>query len=456
MSRLIVLSNRVQLPDGKPVAGGLAIALTNALSETDGVWLGWNGDIIENDFSPANQQHRDNFPTFSNLPEFATVTTSQIDYVTTAFTRTQYQHFYCGFANSVLWAMLHNRADLVTQHPDDYAMYQQVNEIFARQLQKIARPDDVIWVHDYHFLSVAYYCRQLGLTNRIGFFLHIPFAKVNVWQTLSQSEALLSHLSEYDLIGTQTQQDSQNCLTVLQHFNPDFIDVDKIKAYPIGVNVEKITEQVSNLSPRHNDVQKIIAVDRIDYSKGILERLSAYQRFLQQYPAYQTHVQLHQIAVPSRLDITTYQQLYNTVKQKIADINHEFYTENWQAIVYQEALLSHQTLMQTLYFSDICWINSLKDGMNLVAKEYIASQNPRNPGVLMLSQYAGASEQMTDAVIIDPHDPTSLQHGLLTALQMPLTQRIQRHHALQNVVKNSHIRAWRQRFLQDLATCQNS
>lgn len=516
MSRLIVLSNRVKMPDNNPMAGGLAVALQDTLTGNSVIWMGWNGDII--DSSDAGEIN-----SFSNYKQENVAsprmqgTHAEVTYMTTALTTRQYQHFYCGFANNVLWPMLHEQPKLINQAPEDYAGYQAVNRLFAQQLKSIIQPDDVIWVHDYHFLSVAYHCKKLGIKNRIGFFLHIPFAPLAFWQRLAQSCELIKHLAHYDVLGTQTQQDKAHCLAVLQHYlkenlveeNPfedslaknsllDFLPinvlyskqpVDKahtasgtqlklhlelkpqhtliINAYPIGVNVTKIQQQVSYLlSPlslssikhiQNNDTvkpisQRIIAVDRIDYSKGLLERFSGYRDFLQQYPAYQNRLQLLQIACPSRLDLPTYQRLYKEVKQAVYNVNQQFLpnTDSWQAIDYSEEVLSHETVMIAFCQSDIGWVNSLQDGMNLVAKEYIAAQNPDNPGVLMLSRYAGAAEQMQAALIIDPHQPKSIIEGLNTALTMTLGERKSRYQALLQGLQQDNLHAWQQSFLDDL------
>ena len=513
MSRLIVLSNRVKMPDNNPMAGGLAIALQDVLNGKSVVWMGWNGEIVEryndgysNEFSSIKQT--------ALADADAPCANTFITYMTTALTTEQYQQFYCGFANNVLWPLLHERVDLISQAPEDYAGYQTVNHLFAKQLKKIIEPDDVIWVHDYYFLSVAYHCRQLGIRNRIGFFFHIPFVLLPFWQSLDKSGELITHLAHYDVLGTQTQQDRANCLAVCQYYLKDkvleacflnylpinflhdnhaaslhklsdmqlLLDLDlksqhslMIDAYPIGINVTRIQQQISHLSLQYDKAnqnkktiksaaQKIIAVDRIDYSKGLLKRFSAYRNFLQQNPLYQNQLTLLQIACPSRLNVPAYQRLYDDVKYTINDVNQQFLlstcrndiSENentinsWQAINYCESVISHETLMTLFWQSDIGWVNSLKDGMNLVAKEYIAAQNPDNPGVLLLSCYAGAAEQMQAAVIIDPHQPKSMTEGLGIALTMPLDERQSRYQSLLQGLQQDNLQAWQQRFLEDL------
>lgn len=519
MSRLIVLSNRVTLPDNQPIAGGLAVALQDILQGSSVIWMGWNGEVVEshndgtdNDFSIYNDA------TLTNTEPSSI--TKCLTYMTTAFTRAQYQQFYCGFANNVLWLLLHERPELISQAAEDYLGYQEVNRLFARQIKQIIEPDDVIWVHDYHFLSVAYYCRKLGISNRIGLFLHIPFAPLSFWQPLEQSAELIAHLSHYDVLGTQTEQDKTNCLAVLQHYlkerllpnrlladlpintystKDDFIDAYRsavnellirlevraqhsliVKAYPIGVNVTKIQQQVAHLwssstsSIKANRqtikpaTQQIIAVDRIDYSKGLLKRFSAYRAFLQHYPYYKNQLQLLQIACPSRLDLPAYQRLYDKVRRAISEVNQQFSPHactpdslkadtvsankavDWQAIDYSEQVLDHKALMGLFSQSDVGWVNSLKDGMNLVAKEYIAAQNPDNPGVLLLSRYAGAAEQMQEALIIDPLQIESMIQGLRVALTMPLVERQARYQKLLQGLQTDNLQAWQRRFLEDL------
>lgn len=562
MSRLIVLSNRVKMPDNNPMAGGLAVALQDVLIANSGIWMGWNGDILDRNIidtfinipTCTNNDHGSHFndsvtdKAWGNINEFTSRedtsfanadfkgSDSKINYMTTALTSSQYQQYYCGFANSVLWPMLHEQIDLISQAPEDYTGYQTVNRLFARQLKKVIKPDDVIWIHDYHFLSVAYYCRQLGMNNRIGFFLHIPFAPLAFWHQLDKSPELIRHLAHYDILGTQTQKDKANCLAVIQHYlkscllesslhkdnfannsliadnslkdipntkhaqslaksngatavklmlnldlgAPHYLSVD---AYPIGVNVEKIQQQVANLSKQPslhlqskktlNPVaQQIIAVDRIDYSKGLLEKFAAYRKFLQHYPIFQNQLDFLQIACPSRLDLPVYQRLRESVRLTVNEVNQQFLpsdiktdiletenlkvkdfkanTDNWQAITYSECVLNHEALMKAFWHSDIGWVNSLKDGMNLVAKEYIAAQNPNNPGVLVLSRYAGASEQMQAAVIIDPYRPKSIIEGLYTALNMPLAERKNRYHTLLKGLQENDLHHWHQDFLNDL------
>ena len=454
MSKLIVLSNRVSLPNpDKPAAGGLAVALQDALDETGGIWLGWNGEQINND-----QQ-----------AEFGRINNKNVEYLTCPLTHQQYEQYYCGFANNTLWPAMHERADLIECNAEEYETYQQVNRLFAEKLKDIAQPDDVIWVHDYHFFSVARYCRELGMQNKIGFFLHIPFARLAIWRQIPMANRLIQDLCQYDVVGLQTEHDQnlcmQACTTLLQaqKIQQYLLSYQKrittIKCYPIGVNpdhIQKVARQYADDSQSVFDFdalgkqQTIIGVDRIDYSKGLLERFNAYSDFLATYPEYHRQVTDLQIACPCRLDIVAYQELFKRLKEKVKTINAQFAQDDWLPIECSHDVVAHEALMGIYRKSSICWISSIRDGMNLVAKEYIAAQDPENPGVLILSKYTGAAEQMPEAIIVDPEDPKAMVQALKLALDMPQEERIRRYQKLIAGLKAFDINDWRNAFLVDL------
>lgn len=464
MSKLIVLSNRVNLPNKKSpkaVAGGLAVALQEALAKDGGIWVGWNGQVVTN---------------ISNMPDivnqFATEQHDKVTYVTTAFSPIQYEKYYCGYANNRLWAGMHDRTDLIVSSSEDFSVYQAVNRMFAKQLQQIAQPDDMIWIQDYHFFAVARHCRDLGMKQRIGFFLHIPFPQLWVWDFLTYGQTLIQQLLDYNVVGLQTQQDAQNCVAVIEQLLPHAIQITQtnahtlishgnhttlIQAYPIGINpvyIHKLASQplsnpavLKNLTPT---ITTILAVERLDYTKGIPERLQAFAAFLQRYPQYLEQIQLYQIACPSRLDIETYQQLRQQVHTLVEQINSQFATASWQPIIYQEDPVNHDNLMPLFRQCQICWVNSLKDGMNLVAKEYIAAQDEQNAGILILSKNAGAAHQLQQAILVDPTDNDSMIEGLYQALTMTKQQRQQRHQSLLQGIYETDINTWRAHFLADL------
>ncbi|QIO05837.1 alpha,alpha-trehalose-phosphate synthase (UDP-forming) [Acinetobacter shaoyimingii] len=498
MSKLIVLSNRVNIPSADHhAAGGLAVALQDALKEIGGVWLGWNGEKVET----KDQQH------------FQTVHIDQVDYITCPLTHKEYQDYYCGFSNNTLWPAMHEREDLIEFDQNEFKTYLSVNQLFALELKKIAQPDDMIWVHDYHFLSVAAYCRQLGMKNRMGFFLHIPFAKQSIWKKLSVADQLIGNLCEYDVIGLQTEYDQQKCMSICQGFvqaqpkntvdisleqskrnfahtiqdshierqknkcqvldsadeasentSSHFLNAQhrmiKIECYPIGVNPElirKTAEQQNHLSiddifeMEHSALQKtIISVDRVDYSKGMLERFDAFADFLKQHPEYHQMITDLQIACPCRMDIPAYETLFKNVQAKVKEINQQYMQGDWSPINCTHDTVGHDQLMKLYRDADICWVNSLKDGMNLVAKEFIAAQNEDDPGVLILSKYAGSAEQMPEAILIDPHHTKSMVDALKKALSMSKVEKQERYRELFKGLKQFDIHHWRNSFLKDL------
>ena len=464
MSKLIVLSNRVNLPNKqspKAVAGGLAVALQEALAKDGGIWVGWNGQVMTNISDKPD-----------TVNQFATEQHDKVTYVTTAFSPMQYEKYYCGYANNRLWAGMHDRTDLIVSSSEDFSVYQAVNRMFAKQLQQIAQPDDMIWIQDYHFFAVARHCRDLGMKQRIGFFLHIPFPQLWVWDFLTYGQTLIQQLLDYDVVGLQTQQDAQNCVAVIEQLLPHAIQITQtnvrtlithgnhttlIQAYPIGINpvyIHKLASQLLSdqavLKNLSSTITTILAVERLDYTKGIPERLQAFAAFLQRYPQYLEQIQLYQIACPSRLDIQTYQQLRQQVHTLVEQINSQFATASWQPIIYQEDPVSHDNLMPLFRQCQICWVNSLKDGMNLVAKEYIAAQDEQNAGVLILSKNAGAAHQLQQAILVDPNSNDSMIEGLYQALTMTKQQREQRHQSLLQSIYETDIDTWRAHFLADL------
>ena len=453
MSRLIVVSNRVSLPQSQQSAGGLAVALNDALQDQGGIWLGWNGEQIQDHESLGfhQQQHQ------------------QVLYVTTPMTHTEYQGFYSGFANNTLWPMLHSRSDLMREDDEQFLIYQQVNQRFAEQIANIAQPEDIIWVHDYHFLSLAKYCRQLGLNNRIGFFLHIPFSPLQYWQQLQVAETLLQDLLEYDVIGLQTRIDQQICLQIYKDVLHSTIEQNIIfhkkrqvlvQAYPIGVNPKLIQKAAQGHSLKLEHYFKpcpdvslplVVSAERVDYSKGIPERIDAIEALLREKSLLGCFAAV-QVACPCRMEVPIYKRLFEQVNQRIDAINQDLKTATWQPIYLTNQMLPHHELMQLYRRSQICWVDSLRDGMNLVAKEYIAAQDPSNPGVLILSRYAGAAEQMQEALIVNPYDSNSLKKALYQALTMSLAERVSRYKALIKGIYAEDIEHWRERFLTDLKT----
>jgi trehalose 6-phosphate synthase len=452
MSRLIVVSNRVApTQEGRPAAGGLAIGVLDALKETGGVWFGWSGEIVGEATPPEIEQQ-------------GTVT-----YATVGLTRRDYDQYYRGFSNATLWPTFHYRTDLSRYDRQEYGGYLRVNATLAKQLKAMLKPDDIIWAHDYHLLPFARALRELGVTNPIGFFLHIPFPVPEMLRTVPPHEELVRALCSYDVVGFQTQSDRQAFVDYIERggFGTASDDgmvhafgrVLKAGTYPIGIYPDAIAKaaeqfsdrkQVGTLRDSMHGRRLIMSVDRLDYSKGLVERFQAFERLLQNAPNWQGCVSLVQIAPPTRSDVQTYQRIRQTLEGEAGRINGRFAQLDWTPIQYLNRKYERNILMALFRLSQVGYVTPLRDGMNLVAKEYVASQDPADPGVLVLSQFAGAAEQLPGALIVNPFDLTQMADALARALAMPLEERQARHAEMMKRLRANDLSTWRDAFLDDL------
>ena len=453
MGQLIVVSNRVAIPEKSTSAraGGLAVAVSAALKERSGIWFGWSGKIAAHGAAAARE-----------------VVDNGITYVTLDLIREDHQEYYRGFANRVLWPILHYRIDLAEFSRRDLSGYLRVNDNFARELHKILRPDDFLWVHDYHLMPVAKALRERGHKNRIGFFLHIPCPPPEILTALPNHERLLPSLCDYDLVGFQTGDDAFNfsryltreCGLHSRDFN--FIAGDRtvrVGAFPVGIETEAFVHLARNSMrlPFVKRVMKslngrvlIIGVDRLDYSKGIAQRLSAFERFLQKQPEWRGKVTYLQIAPKTRTEIPEYADIEQEIGLAAGRINGDFGEADWTPIRYVNRAYGHATLAGLYRAARVALVTPLRDGMNLVAKEYVASQNPDDPGVLILSRFAGAAHECKTALLVNPYDPDSVAAALGQAIAMSLGERRERHDAMFRTLSRNDIRHWAQGFLTEL------
>jgi trehalose 6-phosphate synthase len=453
LGQLIVVSNRVAIPEKSTSAraGGLAVAVSAALKERSGIWFGWSGKIAAHGAAAARE-----------------VVDNGITYVTLDLIREDHQEYYRGFANRVLWPILHYRIDLAEFSRRDLSGYLRVNDNFARELHKILRPDDLLWVHDYHLMPVAKALRERGHKNRIGFFLHIPCPPPEILTALPNHERLLPSLCDYDLVGFQTGDDAFNfsryltreCGLHSRDFN--FIAGDRtvrIGAFPVGIETEAFVHLARNSMrlPFVKRVMKslngrvlIIGVDRLDYSKGIAQRLSAFERFLQKQPEWRGKVTYLQIAPKTRTEIPEYADIEQEIGLAAGRINGDFGEADWTPIRYVNRAYGHATLAGLYRAARVALVTPLRDGMNLVAKEYVASQNPDDPGVLILSRFAGAAHECKTALLVNPYDPDSVAAALGQAISMSLGERRERHEAMFRTLSRNDIQHWAQGFLTEL------
>ncbi|WP_075182045.1 alpha,alpha-trehalose-phosphate synthase [Pantoea sp. 1.19] len=456
MSRLVVVSNRIAIPDGQSNgAGGLAVGILDALKSTGGIWYGWNGEVGaaggEDDEEKLNTESHDG-----------------IQYTSFSLNQHDYDLYYCQFSNTVIWPAFHYRLDLVQYQREAWEGYCHVNEKLARRLQPLLKPDDILWIHDYHLLPFAYYCRKLGINNRIGFFLHIPFPTPEIFTALPPCRDLMEMLSDYDLLGFQTDSDRTAFLeslaiqTPLQNDDPQQHQAwgkrFMTAVYPIGIEPDAIREMAEGpLPPKMaamkkelGDAKNIIACERLDYSKGLPERFLAYEALLENYPQHRGKIRYSQIAPTSRGDVQAYQDIRHQLETEAGRINGTYGTLGWTPLYYLNQHFDRRLLMKIFRLTDIGLVTPLRDGMNLVAKEYVAAQNPDDPGVLVLSRFAGAANELTSALIVNPYDRDDVAAALDRAATMSQNERISRYNDMMAVLRKNDISHWRESYLADL------
>ena len=458
MSRLIIVSNRVSVPGprDKASAGGLAVALYAALRAYAGVWFGWSGRVVDSVSAKTDLVHADG-----------------VTIATTDLSHEDYDEYYNGFANSTLWPLFHYRTDLAAFDRRFDKRYHSVNARFAHGVAPLLEPDDLIWVHDYHLIACAEELRRMGVKQRIGFFLHIPFPAPQILATLPNHQALVRALFAYDLVGFQTSTD----LAAFQDYViyeaggsikgagllSAFGRTISAGVFPIGIDAAEMAEMArSPEAVRHFDRMSksmagrklIIGVDRLDYTKGLPERVAAFERFLEAYPGNRGQVTFLQIAPSSRPDVKDYVEIREELEAAAGRINGQFADFDWVPIRYVNRSYPRRSLAGLYRVSQAALVTPLRDGMNLVAKEFVAAQDPENPGVLVLSQFAGAAHQLTAALIVNPYDIDDVVEALNKALHMPLEERIERWREMNNVITGEDVAAWRDSFVHALQQVQ--
>jgi trehalose 6-phosphate synthase len=452
MKRLVCVSNRISLPRRTNPPGGLAVGVLAALQSTGGLWFGWSGETSE--------EHQAE-------PEI--LVRGNVRFATIDLTATDLNAYYNGYCNSTLWPLFHYFPDRFTHDQDQHDTYHAVNALFARQLVKLLEPGDVIWVHDYQLIPLGRYLRREGFEGAIGFFLHIPFPHVQVLRVLPGYGELVRDLCQYDLVGFQTDDDLRSFLSCIDPAQTQlplergYVEMSgravRLGVYPIGVDVDQITievdsaatqESVRRLSRSLQGRKLIVGCDRLDYSKGLPERFAAFEHFLESFPENRGKVTYLQIAPLSRGEVGAYSEIRQALEQAAGRTNGRLAEAEWTPIRYLNRNYSHGALMGFLRAADVALVTPVRDGMNLVAKEFVAAQDPDDPGVLILSPLAGASDELPLALQMNPYDKRGMALAIQTALNMPLTERRQRYEQLLAAVREHDIHAWYGRFLQDL------
>ncbi len=450
VGRVIIASNRVPSPDEKAAtAGGLAVALADAATEGS-LWFGWSGRRAEETATEAN----------------ITISSEGVTFATIDIAERDYQKFYNGFANGALWPLLHYRTGLLRFNRPDYDAYRAVNRAFAEALFPLIEPDDLIWIHDYQLLTMGAELRALGITNRIGFFLHIPFVPPSLLQVLPPANELMEALSACDVIGFQTVGDVQAFLDNAQVSLGVTPDANNSYTYagrkirvvhtPIGIDAKKferqaeraeLTADAARLHESLGDRALVLGVDRLDYSKGLPQRFDAFGRLLYAYPQHRRCVNFLQIAARSRQEVGSYQTLRRELDRRAGDINGEFSDFDWVPLRYMTHPVKRNAIAGFYRRANIGLVTPLRDGMNLVAKEYVAAQDHDDPGVLVLSRFAGAADELTEALIVNPFDADEVAAAIHQGLVMSLEERRERHAELLKKVRHTTAQRFCEQFL---------
>ncbi|MHC1478914.1 alpha,alpha-trehalose-phosphate synthase (UDP-forming) [Frateuria aurantia] len=452
MPRLVIVSNRVALPR-QTSTGGLGSAMHAATQTEGGLWFGWSGKLAERSGASLHRQRH-----------------GEVDYVTIDLSRADHDQYYAGFANRALWPLLHYRAGLVEYRRANMEGYLRVNELFADTLTPLLEPDDIIWIHDYHLIPLGAMLRGRGVANRIGFFLHTPLPAAGLLIALPRHQELLGSLASCDLIGLHTDRDQRALEDYFLHeaqatLLPDGRLQDRagarfrIQAFPISIDTRKVARQaeragrspkIQQLRDSLGDRAMVIGVDRLDYSKGLPERFKAYGQLLDRNTELRGQVSFLQIAPHSRDTVPEYRQLRHQLERSAGHINGRYAEPDWTPISYVNRSFPHQLLTGYYRVARVGLVTPLRDGMNLVAKEYIACQDAHDPGVLVLSRFAGAARELDSALLVNPSDTEEVTEALETALTMSLKERRERWQPMYEHLCRYDVSFWRNSFLDTL------
>jgi trehalose 6-phosphate synthase len=438
---------------GNEPPGGLTTGILSAMRASGGLWFGWNGETLPGEPGEADITIRDG-----------------ITYATVPLPQHLYERHYSGFANGTLWPLFHYFLAGFRYEGPEYAAYREANLMFARKLVGHLRPSDRIWVHDYQLIPLGEELRRLGVRQPIGFFLHVPFPHFEVLRALPKFAEVVRALLAYDLVGFQTETDRASFLDAVRRVeeaDAPRCDVSasarppvvRTGVFPMSVDVGRVERSAARAIAAGvvlRTVQSlhgrrlIIGADRLDPSKGLLERFRAYRHFLEDYPEQRGQVTYLQIAPLGRQSVRAYSEIRDSLEQSSGRTNGRFADADWTPVRYLNRNFPHATLMGFLRAAQVCLVTPLRDGMNLVAKEFVSAQNPDDPGVLVLSNMAGAARELTDALLVNPYDTNGIARAIHSALVMPLSERRARHERLLAVLHENDIHRWHMRFLEQL------
>ncbi|HEX5797959.1 MAG TPA: bifunctional alpha,alpha-trehalose-phosphate synthase (UDP-forming)/trehalose-phosphatase [Candidatus Saccharimonadales bacterium] len=459
--KLLIVSNRLPLSvikkngriEFKKSAGGLSTAVSSLKDTYNLTWIGWPG-IANEDLTAADKRKiTKEFKAQNLIPVF--------------LTKSQIERFYDGYSNDSIWPLFHYFQYLASYSDKNWNGYQQVNKLFAKQVIKNADEDSTIWVHDYQLMLLPGMIRTSLPDSSIGFFLHIPFPSYELFRLLPKGQEILKGILGADLIGFHIYDYVRHFLSSiyrglgLRHTFGSLVYKDRlvnVDAFPIGIDYDKfanahkserVKKQLEVLEGHYKDKTIILSVDRLDYTKGILNRLEAFEILLKKYPQYRRKVNLIVIAVPSRIGVEIYRQLRGEVETTISRINGAYGTVDWTPISYQYKNLPFSEVAALFIRSDIALLTPLRDGMNLVAKEYVASKQNR-PGALILSEMTGASDELPEAITVNPNDINSIVDATVNAMKPSTKSQVAELKKIQQRLKNYDVYAWAEDFISSI------
>ncbi|SHI82083.1 trehalose 6-phosphate synthase /trehalose 6-phosphatase [Arenibacter nanhaiticus] len=470
MAKTIIISNRLpvqlQIENGHitatPSVGGLATGMKSVHSGSDSLWIGWSGLTKEN--IPKELEPKID----KALREHGCSKVS--------LTEEEIEGFYFGFSNRTIWPLFHYFLEYSEFESASWETFKAVNQKFADAILKNSKDDDVIWVHDYQLMLVPEMVKAKRPNAAIGFFLHVPFPSYEIFRTLPWRKEILRGLLGADLIGFHTYDYERHFLSSVRRllglevsFNEINVDdrVIKVDSFPMGIDYKKFsnaakvhqkntTENQSELQRRLNvhkestpDAKLILSIDRLDYSKGIAKRLKAFEYFLNKFPEYKEKVRLIILAVPSRSNVPQYQLLKKEIDELVGRINGEFSTVSWTPIWYFYRSMPFENLIDLYTSSDIALLTPIRDGMNLVAKEYIATRTDKT-GVLILSEMAGSANEMNESLLINPNNFDQIADALIQAINMPKEEQMARNTILQKRLERYNVEKWANDFMKSL------
>ncbi|TNF77077.1 MAG: bifunctional alpha,alpha-trehalose-phosphate synthase (UDP-forming)/trehalose-phosphatase, partial [Bacteroidetes bacterium] len=475
MSKTIIISNRLpvqlQISEGKieaiPSVGGLATGMKSVHQDGESLWIGWSGLTME-EVPGALEPEIDAALAHHGCSKVR-------------LSQKEVAGFYFGFSNRTIWPLFHYFMEYSEFDLANWKVYEAVNRKFAEALIEKAGEEDVIWVHDYQLMLVPRMVREKRPNLSIGFFLHIPFPSYEIFRTLPWREQILEGLLGSDLIGFHTYDYERHFLSSVRrllglevNFNEIHLEdrVAKVDSFPMGIDYKKFHEAALRHATlregEESDLQRrlklhkastpnakfFLSIDRLDYTKGIAKRIKAFEYFLQKYPEYREKVRLIILAVPSRSKVPQYQLLKKEIDELVGRINGEISTVSWTPIWYFYRSLPFDNLIDLYTSCDIAWLTPIRDGMNLVAKEYIATRTDQT-GVLILSEMAGAANEVNEALLINPNNFEQVADSLYQAINMPVEEQIERNAPMQKRLERYNVEKWAQDFMQSLLSHKN-